>query len=96
MLQGNFQGFPTIYDPSTAGPNKVKQPYPNNVIPASQFGPFAANSKDKVYGRLTYDLTDDTVAIPQPGDNRIYPLHSWRAVLAWSHVFSLSACRTSA
>jgi hypothetical protein len=134
MLQGNFQGFPTIYDPSTAGPNKVKQPYPNNMIPANQIGPFAAkynpyvltsplsplapsvvssglnyfgaqrivtdenkwdaridfniSSKDKVYGRLTYDLTDETVAIPQPGANRIYPLHSWLAVLAWSHVFS--------
>ncbi len=136
MLQGNFQGFPTIYDPSTAGPNRVKQPYPNNIIPANQIGSFAAkynpyvltsplspldpsvvssglnyfgtqrtvtdenkwdvrvdfniSSKDKIYGRLTYDLTDETVAIPQPGANRIYPLHSWLAVLAWSHVFSPS------
>ena len=46
------------------------------------------SSKDKVFGRLTFDKTDETVAIPQPGADRIYPLHSWLAVLSWTHVFS--------
>ncbi len=134
MLQGNFQGFPTIYDPNTANSSKIKQPYPNNIVPANQIGPFAAkynpyiltstlsplapsavssglnyfgsqlnstdenkwdvrvdyniSTKDKIFGRLTYDFTDQTVVIPQPGANRIYPLHSWLAVLGWTHVFS--------
>ena len=42
MIQGNFQGFPTIYDPSTADSGKIKQPYPNNIIPSNRIGPFAA------------------------------------------------------
>ena len=45
------------------------------------------SSKDKVFGRLTRDVTDETVAIPQPGADRIYPLHSWLAVLSWSRGF---------
>jgi len=134
MLQGNFQGFPTIYDPNTANGSKIKQPYANNMIPSNQLGPFAAkynpyvltstvsplapsavssglnyfgaqristdenkwdvrldfniSAKDKLFGRLTYDLTDETVSIPQPGADRIYPLHSWLAVLSWTHIFS--------
>jgi hypothetical protein len=45
MKQGNFQGFGTIYDPLTTqqvGSNYVRQPFANNIIPASRFDPIAA------------------------------------------------------
>jgi hypothetical protein len=136
MLQGNFSGFRTIYDPNTADLSKVKQPFPGNVIPADRIGPFAnlynkflltsavsplapsavssglnlfgtqgvntdenkwdaridynISSKDKIFGRITYDQTDETVADLRPGASRIYPLHSRNAVISWSRTFSPS------
>ncbi len=38
MLQGNFAGLPTIYNPANVV-NGARQPFPNNVIPASLFDP---------------------------------------------------------
>jgi hypothetical protein len=136
MLQGNFSGFPTIYDPTTANAGQIKQPFPNNIIPATRFSSFTQkynsyiltspvsplspsvvangfnytgsqetstndnkwdvrmdyylSSKDRIFGRMDYDQTDETIINPQPGANRIYPLHSRLAVLSWSRVFSPS------
>jgi len=36
QINGNFQGFNTIYNPATG------QPFPNNIIPASSINPIAA------------------------------------------------------
>ena len=43
MLQGDFSGQPTIYDPQTynAATNS-RQPFPNNQIPADRISPFAS------------------------------------------------------
>ncbi len=42
MLQGDFSGLPTIYDPATFDPaTGTKQPFPNNQIPSGRIDPFA-------------------------------------------------------
>jgi hypothetical protein len=41
MLQGDFSGFNQIFDPATADAQRIKQPFPNNAIPANRIGGFA-------------------------------------------------------
>ncbi len=134
MLAGDFRGFNPIYDPATANASKIKQPFPNNIVPADRIGAFAQkyneflltssisprdpnvvrtginyfgsqrvitdeikfggridyllSAKDRVFGRMTYDETDQTNLSPQRGSARIFPLHSRNAVLSWSRVVS--------
>lgn len=47
-LQGNFSGFPTIYDPATtvsnpSGSGYVRTAFANNVIPTTRFDPVATS-----------------------------------------------------
>jgi len=134
MINGDFRGFNPIYDPATADARRVKQQFPDNIIPASRINDFAkkyndflltssvsplsasaratgtnflgtqrvvtddikfggrmdyvANSKDRIFGRMTYQDTDQTDENPQRGGSRIYPLHSRNAVLSWSRIVS--------
>ena len=136
MLQGNLAGFNTIYDPDTADAQRVKQPFPGNVVPSGRIGPFAAKyndfiltsptspldplvrsrglnffgqqrtvqdtykwdtrvdfnatTKDRLFGRIYWDQTDQTDINPQRGASRVYPLYGRNAVLSWSRIISPS------
>jgi len=48
------------------------------------------SDKDRVFGRLNWDQTDQTDANPQKGSERIYPLYGRNAVLSWSRTFTPS------
>lgn len=37
LRNGDFTGLPVIYDPETAGPGAMRQPFPGNRIPAARF-----------------------------------------------------------
>src|SRR5712692_9776339 len=41
MLQGDFRGLNQIFDPRTANAQRIKQPFPNNMIPADRISAFA-------------------------------------------------------
>jgi hypothetical protein len=41
MRSGNFSGLPAIYDPPSASPGGQRQPFGNNVIPATSLDPVA-------------------------------------------------------
>jgi Carboxypeptidase regulatory-like domain/TonB dependent receptor len=51
--QGNFAGIATIYDPSTTvltgSGTYTRQPFPNNVIPASEFSPVSQAALGLLY-----------------------------------------------
>ena len=49
---------------------------------------FVASSKDRIFGRMTYQDTDQTDENPQRGASRIYPLYSRNAVISWSRIAS--------
>lgn len=48
------------------------------------------SEKDRLFGRVNWDQTDQTDANPQRGSERIYPLYSRNAVVSWSRLFSSS------
>src|SRR5439155_12130300 len=41
MLQGDFRCLNQIFDPRTANAQRIKQPFPNNMIPADRISAFA-------------------------------------------------------
>ena len=41
MLQGDFRGLNQINDPRSANAQRIKQPFPNNMVPADRISPFA-------------------------------------------------------
>ena len=49
---------------------------------------FNISDKDRVFGRINWDQTDQTDANPQKGSERIYPLYGRNAVLTWSRTTS--------
>ena len=49
---------------------------------------FNISDKDRVFGRINWDQTDQTDANPQKGSERIYPLYGRNAVLTWSRTIS--------
>lgn len=67
MRQGDFQGFGTIYDPTTTmqvGSGYVRTPFSNNVIPASKFDPIAYQLVNLYPLPQTSSLVNNYVAQP--------------------------------
>ncbi|MEO8130602.1 MAG: hypothetical protein ABI822_26105, partial [Bryobacteraceae bacterium] len=48
------------------------------------------SDKDRVFGRINWDQTDQTDANPQKGSERVYPLYGRNAVLSWSRTVTPS------
>ena len=48
------------------------------------------SDKDRVFGRINWDQTDQTDFNPQKGSERVYPLYGRNAVLSWSRTLSPS------
>jgi hypothetical protein len=49
---------------------------------------FNISDKDRIFGRINWDQTDQTDANPQKGSERIYPLYGRNAVVSWSRTIS--------
>ena len=64
MLQGDFSGANSIYDPATANAQKIKQVFPNNIIPAGRIGEFAQKYNDFV---LTSPISPQDPAVRARG-----------------------------
>jgi hypothetical protein len=89
MLQGNLQGFNQIYDPATADAQRVKQPFPGNIIPTNRIGAFAQKYNDFL---LTSPTSPLDPAVRQTGINFLgtqkIVLNTAKADTRWDYVHS--------
>ena len=49
---------------------------------------YIMSEKNRIFGRFTSDITDQTDENPKRGASRVYPLHSYNGVLSFSRIFS--------